>query len=224
MHQRTGTVVVALLNHRLELAALGDVAHQPPYKAPPSRPVLGIKPRNTHLKPGAVVAVPAGEAAVVIGATLGIVIGRTACRVSEGDAMACVAGYTVAADLSLPIDSHASHASHYRPAIRQRARDGFCPISDDVIARDRLADPDSLSVCIRIDGALAQQTSTAQRIRGVARLIADISDFMTLSPGDVLLLGAAAGSPRAGPGQSVSIEIDGLAPLRFTLIAEGNAA
>ena len=103
MHHPTGTVVVALLNHRLEWAALGDVAHRTPYKALPIRPVLGIKPRNTHLKPGAAVVVPAGEAAVVIGATLGIVIGRTACRVSEGDAMAFVAGYTVAADMSLPV-------------------------------------------------------------------------------------------------------------------------
>lgn len=209
-----GTVYGALLNHRAALAALGEAVHQPPYKAPPRSPVLYIKPRNTFAADGDAVVVPAGVDEVEIGAALGIVIGRDACRVAEADAPACVAGYTVCNDVSVP------HASFYRPSLRFKCRDGFLPIGPWVVAAHRVADADALAVQVSLDGRVVHQTSTAGMQRPVARLIAEVSAFMTLAAGDVLMLGVAAGAPRARPGQRVRIHIEGVGTLENPLVAE----
>jgi 5-oxopent-3-ene-1,2,5-tricarboxylate decarboxylase/2-hydroxyhepta-2,4-diene-1,7-dioate isomerase len=212
-----GTAYGALLNHRAALAALGDAVHAAPYTAPPRAPVLYIKPRNTFVGHGDTVPVPEGVDELEVGATLGIVIGREACRVGEADALACVAGYTVCNDVSVP------HASFYRPSLRFKCRDGFLPMGPWVIAARHVADPDALAVRVHLDGRLVQQTSTAGMQRPVARLIADVSAFMTLAAGDLLMLGVAAGAPRARAGQRVRIEIDGIGALENPLVADGGA-
>ena len=213
----SGMVYGALLNHEGWLVELGPAANLPPYKSPPKAPVLSIKPRQALVGAGAEVIVPGDAECLVIAATLALVLGRTACRISEGDALDHLAGYTVACDLHLP------HDSHYRPALRSHARDGFCPIGPRVVLRQAVADPDRLAVRVKIDGRLAQETSTAGMRRPVARLLADVSEFITLAPGDVLLLGAAAGAPRAAAGQRIEIDIDGLGCLDFRLLAEPQA-
>lgn len=210
----SGVVVGALLNDPAELRALGPAAHEPPHKAPPQAPVLEVKPRQTLAGDGAVVRVPAGEAALQVGASLGIVIGSVACRVSEAEALRHVAGYLVAADFSLPL------SSHYRPAVRLKARDGFCPIGPRVVPAAAVSRPDELSVEVSIDGTQAHAHRTGPRIRGVARLIADVTAFMTLNPGDVLLLGRAQGSPLARAGQRVEVTIGGVGALRCRLADE----
>ena len=209
-----GTVYGTLLNHRAALAALGEAVHQPPYKAPPRAPVLYIKPRNTFAGAGDPVVVPAGVDELEIGATLGIVFGRDACRVAEADALGCVAGYTVCNDLSVP------HDSFYRPSLRFKCRDGFLPIGPWVVAAPRVPDPDALAVQISVDGRVVQRTSTAGMQRPVARLIAELSAFMTLAAGDVLMLGVAAGAPRARAGQRVRVQIDGIGALENPLAAQ----
>ena len=212
-YRLSGTVYGVLLNHRDALAALGEAAMQPPYKAPPKAPVLYLKPRNTLVAPGTPIRIddPAGE--LEVGAALGIVVGRTACRVAEQEAMDCVAGYVIVADCSLP------HDSYYRPAIRFKARDGSCAIGPKVTARADIADPDALGVRVLVDGRPVHSAGTGGTVRDVARLISDISEFMTLAPGDVLLAGVAAGSPRVGAGASLAIEIDGLGRLETRVVA-----
>lgn len=208
------TVVGALLNHREALAALGEAVNQAPYKAPPRSPVLYIKPRNTFAGHGDDIVVPAGVDELEMGATLGIVIGRTACRVAEAQALSVVAGYTVCNDVSVP------HASFYRPSMRFKCRDGFMPIGPGMVAASQVADPDALTVNVHIDGRPAQQASTAGMQRPVARLIADVTAFMTLSPGDVLMLGVPFGAPRARAGQHVALHIEGVGTLENRLVAE----
>lgn len=212
-----GTVYGTLLNHRAALAALGAAVHAAPYKAPPKAPVLYIKPRNTFAGAGTCVRVPAGVDELEIGATLGIVFGRDACRVAEADALGCVAGYTVCNDLSVP------HASFYRPSLRFKCRDGFLPIGPWVVAAPRVPHPDALAVRVSIDGRIVQHTSTAGMQRPVARLIAEVSAFMTLAAGDVLMLGVAADAPRARAGQRVRIEIDSIGALETPLAAQDAA-
>lgn len=216
-YRLSGVVVGALLNDPAQLAALGDAAHQPPHKAPPRAPVLEVKPRHTLAGNGATVRVPSGETELEAGASLAIVIGRTACRVAAADAMGCVAGYLIAADFSLPL------ASHYRPSVRLKARDGFCPLGPQVVPATQVVDPDALTVEVRIDGEPVHRHGTSGRVRGVAQLIADVSEFMTLNPGDVLLLGRSQGAPLARAGQAVEITITGLGTLRCTLAAEVTA-
>jgi len=214
---RRGTVYGTLLNHRDALAALGDAVDQPPYKGAPKAPILYIKPRNTWIAAGQAIVVPAGVDALEIGATLGLVIGRPACRVDASDAMSFVAGYVIVNDVSVP------HESYYRPSLRFKARDTFCPIGPFVPCA-AVDSPDALGISVTIDGETVHHSSTAGLIRSAANLIADVSDFMTLAPGDVLSVGVAAGAPRARAGQHVSIAIDGLGRLDNPLIAEGALA
>ena len=188
-----GTVYGTLLNHVDALAALGEQVHAAPYKAPPQAPILYIKPRNTLVGHRVPVVVPADAAEVEIGATLGVVMGRTASHVSE---------------------------SVYRPSMRFKCRDGFCPVGPAIVARALVADPDALAIEVAIDGQTVQRSSTARRIRSVARLIADVTEFMSLFPGDVLMLGVAPGAPRARAGQTVTITIEGVGRLQNPLVAE----
>ncbi len=210
----SGTVLGVLLNHRPALAALGDAVHAAPYKAPPQAPVLYVKPRNTQVGDGARVRVPAGVAALEVGAALGLVIGSAACRVSAADALAHVAGLVVVADLSVP------HESFYRPSVRLKARDGFCPLGPRVWPLAAVADVDALAVRVAVDGRTVHEANTGERVRTAARLLADVSAFMTLAPGDVLLTGVAAGAPQVAAGHAVSVAIEGLGELSFALVPE----
>ncbi|MBN8492181.1 MAG: fumarylacetoacetate hydrolase family protein, partial [Burkholderiales bacterium] len=145
------------------------------------------------------------------------VIGREACRVREAEALAHVAGYTVCSDLSVP------HPSYYRPSLRYKARDGFLPLGPWIVAARHVPQPDALEVVVQIDGQEAQRYSTAGMQRGVARLIAEVSAFMTLAPGDLLMLGAGPAAPLARAGQTVRISIDGVGTLEHRLVAEAAA-
>ena len=209
----SGQVYGVLLNHRPALAALGDAVNAVPYKAPPRAPVLYLKPRNTQAPSGSRVAVPAGVPALEVGAALGLVIGRTACRLRADDALSAVAGVVAVADLCVP------HDSFYRPSVRFRARDGFCPLGVPMPLR-AVGDVDALEVSVGIDGQTRHRASTSDRIRNAARLLADVTGFMTLSPGDVLMLGVSAGAPLAAPGQAVDVDIQGLPRLSFQLVAD----
>jgi 5-oxopent-3-ene-1,2,5-tricarboxylate decarboxylase / 2-hydroxyhepta-2,4-diene-1,7-dioate isomerase len=214
----SGVVYGTLLNHQGALQALDDEVHAAPYKAAPRAPVLYLKPRNTLSFNGAAVAVPADAPELEVGAALGIVIGQTACQVSLEQALGFVAGYTIVNDISVP------HDVFYRPSIRFKARDGFCPVGPVVVPRAAIADPDDLAVQVYVDGELKQRTTTGQRLRNVARLLADVTEFMTLLPGDVLMLGVSAGAPRVRAGQQSRIVIEGIGELVNHFANEGLTA
>ena len=210
---RYGTIYGTLLNYCGALEALGDAVNQAPYKAPPKAPVLYIKPRNTLIGATDPIAVPADAPELHIGATLGIVIGRTACALAEAEALSHVAGYVVVNDVSVP------HASYYRPSVRFKCRDRSCPIGP-IASAASVGDPDMLSINVWLDGLLVQQNSTANMIRSVPRLLADVTDFMTLQPGDVLLTGVPEQAPRARAGQRVTVEIERVGRLDNLLLDE----
>ena len=213
-HAVSGTVYGVALNVRSELEGLGEALSQPPYGKPPVAPVLYIKPPNTYLDDGGLVPVPDGVEALEVNATLAVVIGRTATRVPEAQALDFVEGYTVAIDVCIP------HANLHRPAIRQRCRDGFLPIGPQLSPRDEVADPDALEVIVAVNGRQAIRWTTAELVRPVARLIAEITDFMTLNVGDVLLVGLPPNGPLAQVGDEVQAEIQAVGRLSCTLTAE----
>ncbi len=206
-YRLSGTVYGALLNHHTALQALGDAINRPPYNGTPRAPVLYIKPRNTLAAHGEPVAVPPGVAELEIGASLALVIGRPSCRLAEESALESVAGYLIVNDVSVP------HLPYYRPSIPCKARDGFCPLGPRVVPRAAIANPDALTIRVYVDDELRQTADTSQLVRPLAKLLADVTDFMTLSPGDVLAVGVASPAPRVRVGQRARIEFDGLGRL-----------
>lgn len=206
-YRLSGLVVGTLMNDPAALAALGAAVHMPPYKAPPSAPVLYLKPRNTLVPAEGPVRLPHGVPELEVGAALGLVVGRTACRVAEAEALSFVAGFVLVADLSVP------HDSFYRPSVRFKALDGSCRLTAPVAAAG--LDPDAMTITVAIDGVPLQSASTQGFTRGASRLLADVTDFMTLRAGDVLLTGVPGGAPRACAGQRARVAIRGVGALEL---------
>ncbi|MED4205355.1 fumarylacetoacetate hydrolase family protein [Neobacillus mesonae] len=214
----SGTVYGTLLNYEGALEKLGDAVNEPPYKEAPKAPVLYIKPVNTLNGYGMPIPIPSGVPELEMGAALGVVIGCTATNVRVEEALEYVEGYTVVNDVSIP------HESVYRPAISQKVRDGFCPVGPWVIDRDAVGNPNSLVVRVYINGELRQENTTANLIRSIEQLIAEITEFMTLQKGDTLLVGVPENAPLACAGDKVRVEIDDVGTLENTIVHEEELA
>jgi len=210
--QVCGTVFGVILNDTVSVQKIGSL-EEAPYKGAPKAPVLYIKPANTRASCGATVSLPAGADSVEVAATIGLVMGRAAGRLAAGNALESVAGVVLAADLSLP------HTSYYRPAIREKCFDGSLPMT----SVKPLADLAGLTLTTEIDGQVVDTRSLNDLIRSPAKLLADVTEWMTLSQGDVLLVGVRYMAPQAKAGSTVRISAEGLGSLNFT-IAEGVAA
>lgn len=209
-----GAAYGVILNTHAERAAMVAALSQPPYGAPPKAPVLFMKPVNTFADPGAAVSTPSGARDIEVRGDLALVIDADACRLTLDNALAHVGGFTLAIDLSLP------QADYYRPAIRERCRDGFLPLGPWVTPRPDAPDPDALEIEVRVDGRVRARYGTADLVRPVARLLVDVTEFMTLRAGDILLVGAAPAPVLANPGANITIEARGLGALSCRLVAE----
>ncbi|MGY2255279.1 fumarylacetoacetate hydrolase family protein [Pseudomonas reactans] len=209
----SGTLFGVALNYQGLLDQHLAAFQQAPYQKPPTKPVLFIKTPNTRNQHDAVVLHPQGER-LQPGPALGVVIGQRASRVSLENAMAHVAGYVVVNEFSLPEDSY------YRPAVKAKCRDGFCALGPALVPRDQVSNPNQLSLKLWVNGELRQENSTANWVRDVPQLIAEISEFMTLYPGDVLITGTPEGRVDVVPGDTVEVEISGVGRLVSHVKAE----
>ena len=213
-----GTVYGTLLNFRREYDALAEQMDAPPYKAPPNAPVLYIKPANTWTPHGRAIVLPAGADEVWIGATIAMVIGPAALVHRAPDAMNHVAGYVLLNDLSLP------QPNLFRPPVRYNCVDGFLGIGSDVLPAADAGEPAAFEIEVRIDDQLKQTVRFADLLRPAAQLLADVSEFMTLHPGDLLMLGCNVQDNgqrlTARAGQHIEISARGFATLTNTLAAE----
>lgn len=204
----SGTVYGVVLNDHASVRKIGSEAlAAAPYKGAPRAPAMYIKPANTRVACGSVVSLPAGEKAVEVGATVGLAIGRAASRLNRANALDAVAGIVLAGDLSLP------HASYYRPAIREKCFDGALPIG----SVKPLAELASLVLTTEIDGKIVEQRLLADLVRDAAQLLVDVTEFMTLSQGDVLLVGVSYQAPQAVAGSQVRISAEGVGSLQFSI-------
>jgi 5-oxopent-3-ene-1,2,5-tricarboxylate decarboxylase / 2-hydroxyhepta-2,4-diene-1,7-dioate isomerase len=201
---KRGTVYGTLMNFRGELDALADKMNEAPYQAPPKAPVLYVKPANTWTENGGSIAIPAGAQEVAIGATVAMVM-KSARE---------IAGFVLMNDVTLP------HDSFYRPPVKFNCRDGFLGIGDRIRARNEAGDPAVFKLEVRINGELKQTVRFSQLVRPADQLLADVSEFMTLGEGDMLMLGCDAERPRVRAGDRVEIKMPALGTLTNTFVAE----
>ena len=212
MQHTIGTIYGVMLNEHASMVRLGEQFTKDPYKAAPRAPILYIKPANTIAFDGSVVRLPAAPGQVQIGATIGAVMARQATRVGQHEAPSFVEGFRIVADVSLP------HENFYRPAIRERCRDGFCPLGPLVTPAQ--FDVSKASISVSVNGRIAETRTLADAVRPLAQLLVDVTEFMTLQAGDMLLLGLSDRPPVAAPGDQIGISVTGLGTLGFTLALE----
>jgi 5-oxopent-3-ene-1,2,5-tricarboxylate decarboxylase/2-hydroxyhepta-2,4-diene-1,7-dioate isomerase len=199
-----GTVYGTLLNFRREWGLWAPRMTQDPHKAAPKAPVLYVKTANTFSPAGQDLLLQDGVSEVDIGATLGLVIG------DDGQ----VAGAALLCDWSVP------HASYYRPPVKFRCRDGFLAMSQQA-TKGQVADWAALQIEVRRNGERVQTVDLRELLRDLSTLLADVGEFMTLQPSDVLMVGTDCledgTRPRAKAGDRVEISAPGFISVNVTV-------
>lgn len=178
----------------------------------PVEPLYFLKAPSSLMTSGGTVLLPAESERVDYEGELGIVIGKRARRVSEADASSYVAGYIVACDVTAR-DLQEKDGQW----TRAKSFDTFCPISDRIVAVDN---PDNLSLTTTINGEIRQASNTSDMIFDTARLVAYVSQAMTLLPGDLILTGTPAGVGPLRPGDNVVVTIAEVGSVSFTVATE----
>lgn len=208
--QPEGTVYGTLLNFQREHALWAPRMQESPYKAPPKAPVLYVKTANTFTPTGQAIALPAGQA-VEVAASLGLVMGH----------VGAVVGVALFNDVAI------AHDSCYRPPVKTRCVDGFLGLGPECVPIERLgglAGLGGLQIELHRNGVHRQTTSLADWVRDAATLLADVSEFMTLHPGDVLLTGTdclpEGARELVHDGDTVEITAPGFQPVVHHFVAE----
>ncbi|MFI6157133.1 fumarylacetoacetate hydrolase family protein [Kitasatospora sp. NPDC051170] len=154
----------------------------------PDRPLLFGKPSTSVTGPGAPIPHNADLTKQLdYECELAVVIGASAFRVPEEDALRHVFGYSIVNDVSAR-DQRRSGQWFF-----SKGQDGFAPFGPVVVTADEIPDPQRLDLSLTVNGELRQSSNTRHMLFGVARLIADISSGVTLEPGDVIATGTPAG-------------------------------
>jgi 2-keto-4-pentenoate hydratase/2-oxohepta-3-ene-1,7-dioic acid hydratase in catechol pathway len=178
---RPGKIVAIGLNYR-DHAREGGVDL-------PAAPMVFAKFATSVVPNGAVVEWdPALTSEVDLEAELGVVIGRTARRVSDSDALSYVLGYTCVNDVSARDLQFAD-----KQFVRAKSLDTFCPMGPVLVTADEIPDPQALSIKGILNGTAVQDSSTSEMVFGVAQLVSFCSQAFTLEPGDVIATGTPAG-------------------------------
>lgn len=209
-----GNIFGIALNYKCLYEKLQAQFNEKPYINEPKKPVLFIKTPNTRNQSGQHVVKQKNDI-LQAGPTLGIVIGKSTSRVSENDALDHVAGFVTVNELSLPEDSY------YRPAIKAKCQDGFCVLGTPV-AKEAVTDLNNLELRVYVNCELKQQGTTANWIRTPAQIIEQISEYMPLNEGDIILTGTPLGRVDLQAGDEVRVEIDQLGSVTNTIQEEGN--
>jgi 2-keto-4-pentenoate hydratase/2-oxohepta-3-ene-1,7-dioic acid hydratase in catechol pathway len=137
-------------------------------------------------------------------ATLAVVVGREARKITETDALGYVFGYTAVLDVFAAGLGRAGIGTFLGKSI-----DTFGPMGPCIVTADELGDPQSLGVRLTVNGATRQEYSTAQMAISVAEVLVTASGIMTLHPGDVVTCGSPTDGPvLLSPNDEVAVEIE----------------
>lgn len=156
----------------------------------PKEPIIFSKFPSAITGPYDDIALPSDCQQVDWEVELAFVIGRRGKHIKEEDALSHVAGFTVANDVS---EREWQMKRNGKQWLLGKTFDTFCPLGPALVTTDAVTDPHKLSVRCLVNGETVQDSSTEQMIFGVEKLVAWVSRFVTLSPGDVFLTGTPPG-------------------------------
>ncbi|MCW2241422.1 fumarylacetoacetate hydrolase family protein [Azospirillum canadense] len=164
----------------------------------PPEPIIFMKATSAIVGPNDDIEIPRGSEKTDWEVELGVVIGKTAKYVSEDEAMDHVAGYCVINDVS----ERAFQAERQGQWTKGKSADTFGPTGPWLVTADEIEDPQKLPMWLEVNGHRYQNGSTATMIYGVRYLVAYLSQFMSLRPGDIISTGTP---PGVGLGQKPQV-------------------
>jgi 2-keto-4-pentenoate hydratase/2-oxohepta-3-ene-1,7-dioic acid hydratase in catechol pathway len=179
----------------------------------PSAPLIFMKPPSSIIGNGETIVLPRASQRVEYEGEIGIVIGTRAHRVRERDAAKYVGGVVAVNDVTAR-DLQKTDGQW----TRAKGFDTFCPLGAAGAAPDSL---DALTVVTRVNGAERQRATAGDMVFNVARLIAYISEIMTLVPGDIIATGTPAGVGPIVDGDVVEVDVPGVSRVANPVRAEG---
>ncbi len=225
-----GAIFCAGANYTDHMAEMARAQGQPPG---PTMKELGEKPwhfvktsKSSVVGPGARVKLPIYSQMVDWEVELAAVIGKPARDVPAERALAHVAGYTIANDLSardvMRRDKNPATSPFHYDWLSQKCFDGSCPLGPWIVPAHQLGDPQNLALKLWVNDTLMQDSSTSRMIFDTAEQIAMLSSLVTLQPGDLVLTGtpAGVGMPRRTflkAGDTVRLSIEGIGDLSHTM-------
>ncbi|MDG2029863.1 MAG: fumarylacetoacetate hydrolase family protein [Phycisphaerales bacterium] len=209
--QRPGKVICVGLNY--EDHALESTM------ALPEEPLIFSKFSTTINDPGASIRIPPGSDEVDFEAELGVVIGRRTSDSTRENALESVLGYTCVNDVSARDFQFADGQWQ-----RGKSCDGFCPIGPEIVTTSRIPDPQGLGMQMILNDSVMQESNTGKMIFDVRTIIAHITSFATLEPGDLIATGTPPGCGFAmtppvylGSGDRMTVRIEGIGELHNTI-------
>lgn len=182
---------------------------------PPKEPLIFLKPPSSLIASGDVIVYPKLSARVDFEGELGVVIGRKARHVPVAEAFRYILGYTCVNDVTAR-DLQKKDGQW----TRGKGFDTFCAAGPCILPVEQ-ADFRSFRVQTFVDGDRKQDAPVTEMLFGVDVIIAYISAFMTLEPGDLIATGTPPGVGPLQPGSKVQIVIEGIGVLENTVVAEG---
>ena len=200
-------VVAVGRNYAAHAAELGNEV--------PTTPLTFFKPNTSVIGPGDPIVHPRVSREVSFEGELAVVIGRICKEVPESRAADVIFGYTVANDVTAR-DLQKSDGQW----ARAKGYDTFCPLGPWITTHQTLDEVADLGIRTTLDGEEKQNGRTSAMVHGIPALIAYITSFTTLLPGDVILTGTPEGVGRMQPGQEVSVEIEGIGTLTNTVTSD----
>jgi 2-keto-4-pentenoate hydratase/2-oxohepta-3-ene-1,7-dioic acid hydratase in catechol pathway/regulator of RNase E activity RraA len=168
----------------------------------PAQPSYFLKPSSSLSLSGSSVERPAGCELLGYEGEIALVIGKAARRVGIADAWSHVAAVTASNDLGVYDLRYADKGSN----VRSKGGDGFTPVGPALIPADAI-DPAKLRIRTWHNGDLVQDDTTEDLLFPFARLVADLSQLLTLEEGDIILTGTPAGASVAKPGDVLEVEV-----------------
>jgi 2,4-diketo-3-deoxy-L-fuconate hydrolase len=191
----------------------------------PEHPVVFFKSQTCIVGPNDNIMVPRGSTQLDWEVELGVVIGRTARYVDAKDGLRYVAGYCVVNDVSERDFQMKKSATQWN---KGKGCDTFGPLGPWLVTTDEIKDPQNLGMWLDVNGQRRQTGNTKTMIFSVAELVADVSKYMTLLPGDVITTGTPPGVALGmkppqwlQPGDVITLGVDGLGEQRQKVVPYG---
>jgi 2-keto-4-pentenoate hydratase/2-oxohepta-3-ene-1,7-dioic acid hydratase in catechol pathway len=181
---------------------------------PLAEPTIFLKPPSSLIAAGDKIVYPKLTKRLDYEGELGVVMGRRARKVKSADADAYILGYTLVNDVTAR-DLQKKDGQW----TRGKGFDTFCPVGPYIVPRGEVK-LDHLRVRTLVDGEVKQDAALADMVFNVNDIIAHVSAFMTLEPGDLIATGTPAGVGPLQPGSKVRVEIEGIGALENSVVSE----